>query len=325
MLLPDPTDPGTVLTFARFTYDAYFEPDDKGWVPVPGWNVTGRFGWQTGGIRGYLFVDDALGILVIVIKGTSLATPVGSGPTAQLDKLNDNLMFSCCCAKAGWEWTPICDCPRSSSECSASCLLRESNFEGSYYNLAQTIYLAVKEWFPRHTNIWMAGHSLGGALAALVALTNDLPSFSFESPGDLLFASRLGLLPDVADPTDFLDSVPIHHFGNDGDPIFLGLCTGVTSSCYWLDYALETKCHIGKECLYPADDPQSRRLAAMASATSPARLSPRDENVHAQRSIQYHSIEFVIRKFLESATSVPKCAIKPQCLMTECPTWNFVD
>lgn len=49
------------------------------------------------------------------------------------------MMFSCCCAKAGWEWKAICDCPTSGNECSMSCLLKESNFDGSYYNLAQVI------------------------------------------------------------------------------------------------------------------------------------------------------------------------------------------
>ncbi|KAJ1327245.1 hypothetical protein BSLG_010587 [Batrachochytrium salamandrivorans] len=277
MLLPDHTDPTTVLNFARLTYNSYYEPDDKAWLPVPGWNVTGSFGWNTGGIRGYVFSDDTEDTLIIVIKGTSLATPVGSGPTAKLDKLN-------------------------------------------------TIFLTVKEWFPRHTNIWMTGHSLGGALAALVALTNDLPSFSFESPGDLLFASRLGLLPDLPDPTPFLKSVPIYHFGNDADPIFLGLCTGVTSSCYWMDYALETKCHIGKECIYPSN-------TFTDAPTSPVSLNPDiashsdgpDELLYTKLSVRYHSIDFVIKQFLETSTKVPKCTINPKCLSTECPTWKFVD
>jgi lipase ATG15 len=163
-------------------------------------------------------------------------------------------MFSCCCAKASWEWKAICDCPLSTKQCSLSCLLKESNFDRSYYNLAQTIYLAVKEWSPKST-IWMAGHSLGGALASLVALTNDLPAFAFEAPGDLIYASRIGLLPDIPSPgktpdyTDFLASLPIYHFGNDQDPIFLGTCRGISSSCYWFDYALESVCHVGYECM----------------------------------------------------------------------------
>ncbi|KAK6095932.1 putative lipase atg15 [Batrachochytrium dendrobatidis] len=322
MLIPDPTDPETVLSFARMTYDAYYEPEDKAWIPVPGWNVSGRFGWQTSGIRGYVFVDDTEHFLVIVIKGTSLSTPIGSGPTAQLDKLNDNLMFSCCCAKGGWGWTPICSCPISSTQCSNSCLLKESSFEGSYYNLAQTIYLAVKEWFPNHTNIWMTGHSLGGALAALVALTNDLPAFAYEAPGDLLYASRLGLLPNLPDLTDFLNSVPIFHYGNDGDPIFLGQCAGVTSSCYWLGYALETKCHIGKQCVYSFNEAQ-KELSPNTSVSESS--NSESGQVHTQSSIRYHSIDFVIKRFLENAQSVPKCAIQPACLATECTGWSFVD
>lgn len=167
----------------------------------------------------------------------------------------DNMMFSCCCAKASWEWKAICDCPLSTKQCSLSCLLKESNFDRSYYNLAQTIYLAVKEWSPKAT-IWMAGHSLGGALASLVALTNDLPAFAYEAPGELIYASRIGLLPDIPSPgktpdyTEFLASLPIYHFGNTQDPIFLGTCRGISSSCYWFDYALESVCHVGYECKF---------------------------------------------------------------------------
>lgn len=57
-VVPDHTDAKTVLNFARLTYDSYFEPDDKNWIPVPGWNVSAQFGWDRGvGIRGYLFQD----------------------------------------------------------------------------------------------------------------------------------------------------------------------------------------------------------------------------------------------------------------------------
>jgi putative lipase involved disintegration of autophagic bodies len=86
--VPDHTDHQTVLNFARLTYNAYLEPTDKNWMPVPGWNVSSRFGWENTGIRGYLFEDESRQNLIIVIKGTSLATPVGAGPTARLDKLN---------------------------------------------------------------------------------------------------------------------------------------------------------------------------------------------------------------------------------------------
>ena len=153
----------------------------------------------------------------------------------------------------------------------------------------------------------MAGHSLGGALASLVALTNNLPSFAYESPGDLQYAARLGLLPDVAQEylDKYLSELPIYHFGNVGDPIFLGQCTGVTSSCYWLDYALETKCHIGRECVYDT------------------KVSKNENALFA--SVQYHSIDYVIKNFIEPNPEVPECKYVPNCLSTECPTWTFVD
>ena len=310
ILVPDHTDKETVVNMAKITLDSYYEPSDKNWIPVPGWNVSAKFGWDMGGIRGYLFQDVENNVLLIAIKGTSLAVPLASGPTAKLDKLNDNMMFSCCCAKAGWEWSPICGCPIDGAHCSTSCLLRESNFDGSYYNLAQTIYLAVQEWFPKQTNIWMTGHSLGGALASLVALTNGLPAFAFEAPGDMLYASRLGLLPDIPDLDQLLASLPIYHFGNDQDPIFLGECRGVTSSCYWFDYALESKCHLGYECTYKTEAVSDQSVTTNSFIFS---------------SIQYHSIDFVIRSIFEKANTVPECTLKPKCLASECTSWTFVD
>lgn len=42
-------------------------------------------------------------------------------------------------------------------------------------------------------NIWLVGHSLGGALASLLGSTYGLPAVAFESPGEKLAASRLHL------------------------------------------------------------------------------------------------------------------------------------
>ena len=224
----------------------------------------------------------------------------------------------------------------SSTECSLSCLLRESSFDDSYYNLAQTIYLAVAEWFPKATNIWATGHSLGGALAGLVAITNGIPAFAFEAPGDLMYASRIGLLPTGIEIDSFLEALPIYHFGNVNDPIYTGTCTGVTSSCYWFDYALESKCHIGKECKIDSEVgiygeinlPPKKVIENLKSSLL---LSYQDDEFSQEfagdtmqiESIRWHSIEFVIKTYLENAKSVPECRFKPGCLATECPLWKF--
>ena len=42
-------------------------------------------------------------------------------------------------------------------------------------------------------NIWVIGHSLGGALASLLGITFGVPVVTFESPGERMAAQRLHL------------------------------------------------------------------------------------------------------------------------------------
>lgn len=49
-----------------------------------------------------------------------------------------------------------------------------------------------------HSNIWILGHSLGGALASLIGVTFGLPVVTFESPGERLAATRLHLPSPVS-------------------------------------------------------------------------------------------------------------------------------
>jgi lipase ATG15 len=92
-------------------------------------------------------------------------------------------------------------------------------------------------------NIWLVGHSLGGALASLLGSTYGFPAVAFESPGEKLAAKRLHLpLPPRA---------PVTHVYVDSDPIPQGACTGFGSPCSQAGYALETRCHIGKTIVYP--------------------------------------------------------------------------
>ncbi|KAJ3301052.1 putative lipase atg15, partial [Gonapodya sp. JEL0774] len=143
--------------------------------------------------------------------------------------------------------TPVC-----SEEC-----VREfcgPAFIDSYYNMAIEIYKHVRRMYP-NSQIWTVGHSLGGALAASVAVRFRTPAVAFESPGDALWARRVNALPkgingDPRAAKSFHESLPVFHVGNDGDPIFLGKCNGVSSSCYFSGYAIETRCHNGKWCVY---------------------------------------------------------------------------
>ena len=48
------------------------------------------------------------------------------------------------------------------------------------------------------SNIWIIGHSLGGALASLLGATYGAPVVTFESPGESMAASRLHLPSPVS-------------------------------------------------------------------------------------------------------------------------------
>ena len=113
-------------------------------------------------------------------------------------------------------------------------------------------------------NIWLVGHSLGGALASLLGATYGLPAVGFESPGEKLAASRihLPLPPPISDSSILFPSSsalpppPEHHpiasthVYHNADPIPQGTCTGFGSACTHAGYALETRCHLGKSVIF---------------------------------------------------------------------------
>ena len=64
----------------------------------------------------------------------------------------------------------------------------------------------------------------------MVALTNNIPAFTFEAPGEFMFAERIGLLPDLpptpslknhSDYKEFMEQLPIYHYGNSGGKVIL--------------------------------------------------------------------------------------------------------
>lgn len=125
--------------------------------------------------------------------------------------------------------------------------------------VVQNLYNNLTYMYPE-SNIWIIGHSLGGALASLVGVTFGAPVVAFESPGEKMAAGRLHLPspPSVQH---------IHHVYHTADPIAMGTCNGVLSSCALAGYAMEsrfiffylalffgltftTSCHLGKSIIY---------------------------------------------------------------------------
>ncbi|KAI0373125.1 alpha/beta-hydrolase [Pilatotrama ljubarskyi] len=243
---PDVQDRDVLLLLAKMANNAYTEPTEKDWYDIgPNWNNSYPFGWEpdADGFRGHIFATPDNSTVIISVKGTSLMWPIGGGgPTQRKDKLNDNLLFSCCCARVGPTWSTVCDCYEGSYRCDQGCLERSLAEESLFYSTGINLYNNVTYMYP-NSNIWLIGHSLGGALASLVGVTFGIPVVAFEAPAERLAASRLHL---PSPPS----TQHITHVYNTADPIPMGTCTGVSSSCALAGIALETRCHLGRTIRY---------------------------------------------------------------------------
>ena len=69
---------------------------------------------------------------MLSIKGTTL-----QGPTSKKDKFNDNLLFSCCCARVDltWVFRQVCDCYAKSWRCDSRCLTDALVQDSLFYNV----------------------------------------------------------------------------------------------------------------------------------------------------------------------------------------------
>lgn len=299
-LYPAYDDPETVANFAKMTSNAYFARVFSGWRNVTDYDTVDGFGWDSPGLRGYIFVNRARDIVIISFKGTSIL--LAGGDTVNRDKDQDNKMFSCCCGRVDISWVPVCGCYSGGylsrgQVCSNQCLkMTLQNDQDSYFLQAQAIVDQVRQIFPT-SKLWFTGHSLGGAISNLMALANEgTASIAFEAPGDMLYAQRMGLLPDSGDPND--RSRPIWNFGVSTDPIFMGRCNGLTSSCYMIGYALETGCHSGHKCTWVKD---------------------------GREDVGTHRIDWVIDNVILADPPLPHPLCVPVKNCKDCQGWTFSD
>lgn len=302
---PDVTDVGTILTFAQMAANAYVPTPDTGdWKDVNGgFNRTDDygFGWHSDGLRGYLYADETNSTIVIGVKGTTLAIWDGDGTTTN-DKENDNLFFSCCCGQQGsYLYRQVCDCAQGTYTCNVSCLKHSLKKENRYYTAARYLYQNVTARYPE-ANVWMAGHSLGGSVSAMIGLTYGVPALTFQAVPDALPAVRLGLpVPPGVNPDKPAqrECTGAYHFGHTADPIYMGTCNGATASCSYAGYALESACHSGRECVWDVVKTNGTRV-----------------------SIITHKIIYVIENVIKKWTQAPECKFTPDCY--DCPLWKEV-
>ena len=222
----DPYDLESLQDMARISEDAYYE--DRGEC---------SFGWNNSSIRGDVYINDKKELLV-AFKGTDLF-----GKTSELDKYNNNLLFSCCCANINSNWKPVCDCYNYSLEiCHTDCLKREWWYnEYSYLYHAPRIISRILEIFPYPKKLYFTGHSLGGALASWMSMYFQ---YNFET-GAIVFSvpGTAGLIFKSLNKHVVINN--IWSLGSNRDPVFTGNCDSFGSACYHMGYAIETSCLLG--------------------------------------------------------------------------------
>ncbi|KIJ63381.1 hypothetical protein HYDPIDRAFT_41212 [Hydnomerulius pinastri MD-312] len=265
VLGPDVTERQTLLELAKMTSNAYYPGPEADWYDVDGFNASTPVGWAPtdDGLRGHVFVSSDNSTVILSLKGTSAGWITGGGgPTVRKDKLNDNRLFSCCCARVGPTWSPVCGCYKGSGRCGQECVESSLLDDDLFYSVGVNLYNNITYMYP-NANIWVVGHSLGGAISSLIGVTFGAPVVAFEAPAEKLAATRLHL---PSPPS----TQHITHVIHTADPIAMGTCNGVTSSCAIAGYAMETRlyhallshpliwvsisgvlrCHLGKVSLY---------------------------------------------------------------------------
>ncbi|CAJ0764135.1 17497_t:CDS:2, partial [Entrophospora sp. SA101] len=199
-------------------------------------------------------------------------------------------------------WSGVCDCHRGNYNCDIDCLqesVDKESDESLYYKVVLNLFDNMASEF-QDSKVWLIGHSLGGSLASLLGLTHGLPVVAYEAPGERRAAKKLHLPGPPAVPYELL---PIWHIGQTADPIYMGLCNGITSWCYLGGYAMETKCHVGKACVFDVV-----------------------EKLKWGVSLKTHSIKEVIEKILTlwNVTynfALPECKHEHEC--EDCGLWNY--
>ncbi|KAK1230072.1 putative lipase atg15 [Marasmius sp. AFHP31] len=293
---PDVSNRKVLQLLAKMTANAYTQSTEKDWYDLGNdWNSSYPYGWEpdADGFRGHVFVSTDESAVVVSIKGTSLPW-IHGGPTTRKDKINDNLLFSCCCARVGPTWSTVCGCYEGGYKCNLNCVEKSLEEKSLFYPIGTNLYRNITYKYPK-ANIWFVGHSLGGSLASLIGVTFGVPVVAFQAPGEQMASRRLHL---PSPPSTH----HVTHVINNADPIAMGVCNGISSGCATAGYAMESRCHLGKTIRY-----DTIGLLGWSS------------------HVTNHGIKVVIDNVLNNETwAVPEpVPDEDDCWTTECVSWTF--
>jgi lipase ATG15 len=307
-----------ILDLANMASNAYINPQDSNWINTNLQEIH-DISLNSDSLRVYLFRNQTLKTNVIAIKGTTLYWGYSLDNTCSInnntdntdnvyidstyynDKINDNLYFSCCYYKQS-NLFEHCDdnCQDNYNnyindynnyindyKCCLKCYNNSKNLDLNYLNIGSEIINNLQKTVNFNEEIIFTGHSLGGAVASLLAVKYHKVGVGFQSPGDKHYANMINM--------DYKNS-RIYHFGHDADPIFMGDCG---STCNLLGYNIYTKCHIGKSCIYNAKD-----------------------KLNIGESLWNHRINFVINNIISQwQNDMPECLTINDC--NDCENWKY--
>lgn len=296
-----------ILEFGKMSYNVYYDIGSSHWLNVTLLNVT-DISITNDTVRAYLFSNKLGTENVVAFKGTSTFWTTLSldktedkndiiqinSLTAHNDKFNDNLYYSCCFYKQSNLFKCDNQCKEfvkgnEKKECCADCYKDSVNLDNNYINYIYKIVENVNKIIRKDSKIMFTGHSLGGTLATLAGVIYKKPAVSFQSPGDLHYFTQIGLINESDEYSN------IYQFGHNGDPLFVGDCD---STCKLLGYNVNTKCHVGKTCLYDSK-----------------------KKLNIYESLLNHRIEYVINTIVPKwENDFPECKFESDC--KDCESWT---
>lgn len=307
-----------IYNLAIMSHNVYYD-DNKKWYNST-FNNTEDISKDNDTVKVYLFSSEDFKTHIISIKGTS--TYFSKNENVILynsiynDKLNDNLMYSCCFYKQSNIFNKIEELNnekcwdkeiqnkeqiilKTEKTCKNKCFKALNEYKLNYISITKQIIENLKQYIKfENDEILFTGHSLGGSLATIMGVMYNKIAISFESPGVKNFLKKSNILNKEIN----LDNLQnIYNFGHNADIIFTGKCNGKLSLCYLGGYNIETKCHIGKVCEYDAIN-----------------------KLNISESIFTHKLKYVIEKIMpEWEHDFPECKFNNSCI--DCEKWSYIN